>query len=176
MNVKNTIRFFLLVAALLFFRSNASLAQDGSAPAAAQTSVDRFQSLARECAIEIPWQFDLRQAGKTADQQGKPLLVYVRCVNNRNGYESAQQSIAAMDVPLRDDGYRKDLLFRACVLADRGVQSLVNDNFVPACLTYHFETHGRGKNTLDWVFPGKSGGDDFTIDPNVGAAARGSLH
>ena len=183
MNATDTIRLFLLVGAVLLMQANVSFAQDSSADSAkaqvaaaeAKTSVDRFESLARECATEIPWRFDLRQAGTTADKEGKPLLVYVRCVNNRNGYESARRSIAATDVPLLDDGYRKDLLFRACVLADRGVQSLVNDNFVPACLTYHFETHGRGKKTLDWVFAGKSGGDDFTIDPNVGAAAPGSL-
>lgn len=169
MNATETIRFFLLLTALLMMRTSASFTQDGFA------SGDQFETLARECATEIPWRFDLHEAGKTAEEQVKPLLVYVRCVNSRKGYESALGSVAAEDIPLHDDGYRKDLLFRTCVLADRNVQTLVNDDFVPLCMTYHFETHGRGKQNLDWIFAGKVSGEGFTIDSEVGAGAPGSL-
>ncbi len=145
-------------------------------PAAAQSSQDRFAALARECATEIPWLYDVHKAKATAAKQSKPVLVYVRCVNSGKGYESAQRSIAAKEVPLHDDGYRKDLLFRACVLADRTVQALINDDFVPVCMTYHFETHGRGKGNVHWSSaPGMVGGDGFVIDPDVGAVAKGSL-
>lgn len=133
----------------------------------------RIETLARECGIEIAWRFDLRQA--IADKQSKPLLVYVRCVNDRRAFDSARRSIAAGDIPMHDDGYRKDLLFRACVLADRNIQSLLTEAFVPVCMTYHFETHGRGKKNADWAFAGKSNGDGFTIDATVGDAAKGSL-
>jgi hypothetical protein len=71
MNAANTNRYLLLLAAMLLIRAIASFAQEGSAdsataqpaaPAEPQYRVDRIEALARECATEIPWRFDLRQA------------------------------------------------------------------------------------------------------------------
>lgn len=174
MNLQRTSPRWLILTGILLWQQHTGSAQENEDAARTRPQGSaRIEALARECGTEIPWRFDLQK--EIAEQKAKPLLVYVRCVNDRRGYDSARRSLAAADVPLHDDGYRKDLLFRACVLADRDVQTLLTDEFVPICMTYHFETHGRGKQNTDWTFAGKSGREGFTIDATEGDSAKGSL-
>ena len=65
--IDKTQRFLPAFASLLIWTgAEASFAQDRTVPS-------RLESLARECATEIPWRLDLGKAIGDADAQGKPL-------------------------------------------------------------------------------------------------------
>jgi hypothetical protein len=94
------------------------------------------EALARGCAADLPWLFDGDEARKRAKAERKPVLLYVRCTDDEKGLASARSSIEAADIPVREDGYAKDLLFRAGPLSSPEVRDLIARRTVPACATY----------------------------------------
>jgi len=116
---------------------------------------DPMWKLVRSAAEEIPWLFAADEARKQAAKEKRPILVYVRCVDDDEGYAAARTSLRAESIPARDDGLKKDVLFRAGPLSDPAVSDLIRSRFVPLLLTYDLGTHGVGGGS----FPGKDGGD-----------------
>jgi hypothetical protein len=109
----------------------------------------KMQELAREAAAEIPWRFDAAEAKKAAAGGDRPILVYVRCIDDDAQLAAAQKSLAAETVNFIDDGLRKDLLFRAGPLSDPDVVELVKRRFEPLLLTYDLSSHGMGPSNDD---------------------------
>jgi hypothetical protein len=97
---------------------------------------DEMASLARECAADIEWLFDGDAARKEAARSRKPVLLYVRCTDDEAHLADARTSIEARSIALLEDGYAKDLVFRASVLASPDVRELIARRTVPACATY----------------------------------------
>jgi tetratricopeptide (TPR) repeat protein len=138
---------------------------------------DEFWKLMRSCAEDIEWRFDSRDARAYAVKRGKPLLVYVRCTDNREGLASAQKTLRAEDVFHIDDGLRKDILFRAGPLSDPDIAAMVNRRFVPLLVTYLFRVHGTGRGSL-MAWSTTSGSTDtkkYEVDAKLGAKEPGSL-
>lgn len=138
---------------------------------------DKYWKLVRSCAEEIGWRFDSREARAYAAKRGKPLLVYVRCTDSREGLASAQKTLRAEEVPWRDDGLRKDILFRAGPLSDPDVAELIRRRFVPLMVTYLFAVHGTGRGSLmAWsTTAGSTDTKKFEVDAKRGAKEPGSL-
>ncbi len=116
---------------------------------------DPMWKLVRSAADEIPWLFEADAARQQAAKERRPILLYVRCVDDDEGYAAAKTSLRAESIPSRDDGLKKDVLFRAGPLSDPSVSDLVRSRFVPLLLTYDLGTHGNSGGS----FPGKDGGD-----------------
>jgi len=138
---------------------------------------DKFWKLMRSCAEDIEWRFDSRDARAYAAKRGKPLLVYVRCTDSRDGLASAQKTLRAEDVEYNDDGLRKDVLFRAGPLSDPDIAALVNRRFVPLLVTYLFAVHGTGRGSL-MAWSASAAATDkrkFEVDAKLGAKEPGSL-
>lgn len=93
-------------------------------------------ALARGCAADLPWLFDGDEARRRAKKERKPVLLYVRCTDDEKGLASAAASIEAAEIPVREDGYSKDLLFRAGPLSSPEVRDLIARRTVPVCATY----------------------------------------
>jgi len=138
---------------------------------------DEYWKLMRSCAAEIAWRFDSRDARAYAEKRGKPLLIYVRCTDSREGLASAQKTLRAEGIPGTDDGLRKDVLFRAGPLSDPSVAEMVNRRFVPLLVTYLFSVHGTGRGSLmAWsTTAGSTDTKKFEADAKVGAKEPGSL-
>jgi tetratricopeptide (TPR) repeat protein len=136
-----------------------------------------YWKLLRSCAEDIDWRFDSRDARAYAQKRGKPLLVYVRCTDDRDGLASAQKTLRAEGVPSTDDGLRKDVLFRAGPLSDPDIAALANRQFVPLLVTYLFSVHGTGRGSLmAWSTTAASTEKKkFEADIKVGAGEPGSL-
>jgi tetratricopeptide (TPR) repeat protein len=136
-----------------------------------------YWKLLRSCAEDIDWRFDSRDARAYAQKRGKPLLVYVRCTDDRDGLASAQKTLRAEGVPSTDDGLRKDVLFRAGPLSDPDIAELANRQFVPLLVTYLFSVHGTGRGSLmAWSTTAASTEKKkFEADIKVGAGEPGSL-
>ncbi|HEX6884957.1 MAG TPA: hypothetical protein VF530_16395 [Planctomycetota bacterium] len=134
------------------------------------------EALARRAASQIPWLFSGEAARARARKEAKPVLVYVRCTDDAEGLESARRSIEAVDLPLAEDGYAKDLLFRAAVLAAPEIADLVARRTVPLCVTYELAS-ARGDPDLPagWNHTPGAAGVAFRVDGAVGAAQPGSL-
>lgn len=110
--------------------------------------VSGWERLARRCADEIPWLFDAEEALASARRERRPILAYVRCIDE----DDALASGLALDldgVRLLDDGLRKDLLMRAGPLSDPEVGALIERRFVPLILTYDLSRHGMGPSADD---------------------------
>jgi hypothetical protein len=138
---------------------------------------DPYWKLVRSCAAEIDWRFDSREARAYAAKRGKPLLVYVRCTDDRDGLASAQKTLRAEAIPYLDDGLRKDVLFRAGPLSDPFIADMVNRRFVPLMVTYLFSVHGTGRGSLmAWsTTAGSTDRKKFEADSRLGAKDPGSL-
>jgi hypothetical protein len=108
---------------------------------------ESLRKLARRCAEEIPWRFD----APPRPDPDKPVLLYVRCTDDVAGLDSARESIRADRISWNDDGFRKDLLFRAGPLSDRAVAEAISRRFIAVCVTYHFDSHGKGRGGVDWT-------------------------
>ncbi|MCA9323049.1 MAG: tetratricopeptide repeat protein, partial [Planctomycetes bacterium] len=134
-----------------------------------------YQALARGLASDLPWTFNAEEALDRAKDEKRPILVYVRCTDDRGGLPSAFRDIRAEGIAFGDDGYAKDLLFRAGALTDRAVSAMITRRFVPLCLTYHLGTQGQGQALDGWRASSSSGRSKATVDRGVGAAAPGSL-
>jgi hypothetical protein len=143
-------------------------------PQAARAADPRVAALARACASELPWVFDGQLARERARAEGLPILVYVRCTDDDAGLESARTSLEAARIPLVEDGYAKDLLFRAGPLSDRDVGDLIAKSFVPVCLTYVLK-HAPQGTTLPPGWGTTGGAATFRVDLASGHAAPGSL-
>ena len=115
------------------------------------TAPSPYERLARKCASEISWVFDAAEAKRRAAAEKKPILVYIRCIDDEKAWPSAQKTLAAEDVRWTDDGLRKDVLMRAGPLSDPDVQALISKRFVPLVLTYVLSLHGN--STLSGVDP-----------------------
>jgi len=109
----------------------------------------KLQGLAREAASDVPWIFDAAQAKKAAAAEDRPILLYVRCIDDDEKLAAAQRSLAAATVDFIDDGLRKDVLMRAGPLSDPDVIELVRRRFVPLLLTYDLSKHGMGPSNDD---------------------------
>ena len=118
---------------------------------AAPPKDDASQGWARKVAGDLPWVFGADAAVTRAQAESKPVLVYVRCTDDRDGIGSARRGIEAETINFQDDGYKKDLLFRAGPLSDPDVAALVSRRFVPTCATYLLSSEGRGKTEKDWT-------------------------
>lgn len=105
-------------------------------PSGLEPDSPRLQRLVHGAAADLPWHFDLEEAGERAHELGQPLLVYVRCLDGYESFAHAQRSIALPELGLADDGYAKDVLFRAGVLSDARVAALIERRFRLACSTY----------------------------------------
>ncbi len=101
--------------------------------------------------------------------------MYVRCTDDKAGIDSARRSIRADDIGFRDDGYRKDLLFRAGPLTDRKVVDVISRRFVPVCATYHLATEGQGQVSQTWREHSVGKSVRLTRDSEIGASEAGSL-
>jgi tetratricopeptide (TPR) repeat protein len=134
------------------------------------------ETLVRGCAADLPWCFSGDQARTRAAKENKPILVYVRCTDAKAGLESARSSIEAPQIPLSDDGYAKDLLFRAGPLSSPEVRDLVARRTVPLCVTYVLgdNTYG-GAAPPGWDHTTIPGNVTFTVDHEQGGEKRGSL-
>ncbi|HEX5138373.1 MAG TPA: hypothetical protein VFY93_15460 [Planctomycetota bacterium] len=124
-------------------------------PPARKAKDDKMWKLVRSAAEEIPWLFDAAAAQARAAKEKRPILLYVRCVDDDDGYVAARTSLRAESIPARDDGLKKDVLFRAGPLSDPDVAALITGHTVPLLLTYDLGTHGVGGND----FPGPDGKD-----------------
>jgi hypothetical protein len=130
-----------------------SLAETGKPPRSSDgRSPDadvKLQALARGAAPGIPWLFDAGAAKKAAAAGDRPILLYVRCIDDDAQLAAAQQELAAASVGFIDDGLRKDVLMRAGPLSDADVVELVKRRFVPLLLTYDLSKHGMGASNDD---------------------------
>ena len=143
-------------------------------PRAGRAADPRVEALARACASELPWVFDGALALERARAENLPILAYVRCTDHDAGLESARTSLEAAQIPLLEDGYAKDLLFRAGPLSDRDVGDLIAQSFVPVCLTYVLKQAPQGTSSPPgWGTTG--GAVSYRVDPASGDAAPGSL-
>ena len=95
----------------------------------------RLEALVHDAAGELSWHFDLEAASARAQELGRPVLVYLRCLSGFEGRSSASHSIALPELELLDDGYAKDVLFRTAVLSDEDVADLIERRFVIVCST-----------------------------------------
>ncbi|MGI9516892.1 MAG: hypothetical protein ACR2NP_07610 [Pirellulaceae bacterium] len=112
----------------------------------------------RKSAEDIPWQFDLDEALEQSQETGKPILVYVRSVEARDeGLVSAQSSLQASGVWAMDDGFQKDVMFRAGPLSEPHVSALIQRRFVPVILTYQFPRDRKSE-----IVPTVTGDDAIT--------------
>ncbi|MFI5403114.1 MAG: tol-pal system YbgF family protein, partial [Planctomycetota bacterium] len=116
---------------------------------------DPMWKIVRSAADGIPWLFDAAEARKRARDEKRPILLYVRCVDDADGYASARTTLRAEKIGSNDDGLKKDVLFRAGPLSDPDVGELIRRRFVPLLLTYHLGVHGVGGGSL----PGEEGAD-----------------
>ena len=87
--------------------------------------------IARSAVEEIPWVFDAAEAKKRSGEEKRPILLYVRCVDEEENIESAQSSLRAEKISSFDDGLKKDLLFRTGPLSDPAVSELIRRRYVP---------------------------------------------
>jgi hypothetical protein len=107
-------------------------------PPPASPPVDsEAERLARECAADLPWLFDGDAARERAAKERKPVLLYVRCTDEEKSFGDAETSIEAAGIPIQEDGYAKDLLFRAGPLSTPEIRDLVARRTVPVCVTYN---------------------------------------
>ncbi len=120
-------------------------------PGAPGKTESRLQELMRGSTENISWCFDAEKARNRARKEGKPILLYVRCTDDGKGYASALESIRAPDITWRDNGFKKDLLFRVGPLSYREMEELIERRFVPLCLTYKLSSHGQGNPDLEGI-------------------------
>lgn len=139
-------------------------------------ALDRsLPSIARRCAEEIPWLFQVSRAKERSARTGKPILLYVRNVEWTAEFFAARDSLAAPSVPWDSDGLRKDVLFRAGPLSDPCISSLIQRRFVPVCVTYDFSSHGAGMiECAEWR-RGSEGSAEYRVDHKIGRDGSGSL-
>ncbi len=146
-----------------------------STPGAGPASSPKFEDLARGCAADLPWVFDGAEALARARAEQKPVLCYVRCTDDREHFEALQGSIRADSVSFQDDGYAKDVLFRAGPLSEPEIRSLVERRFVPLALAYILGDHTYGQDLPPhWGTTGEREGLLFTGSAE-GHARSGSL-
>ncbi|MCB9915994.1 MAG: hypothetical protein H6828_12765 [Planctomycetes bacterium] len=110
-----------------------------TAPAVASTGLEpelgRLEALVHAAATELPWRFDEEAARLEANALGKPLVVYVRQIGDPLGRARGQGRLALPEVSLDDDGYARDVLFRAAVLSQEDVAALLARRCVPCVRT-----------------------------------------
>lgn len=134
-----------------------------------------WESLARKSASELPWLFDSKAARERAAREGKPILVYLRCTDDLVGLASMQATLEGRDASLMDDGYAKDLLFRAGPLSVPEVGALIFEHFVPVCLTYDLDASVDSADTPPaWRAYGYGGGR-LWASPEDGNSTSGYL-
>jgi hypothetical protein len=135
-----------------------------------------LEKLARGCAADLPWCFSGDEARARAAKEDRPILVYVRCTDAKAGLASARSSIEAADIPLLDDGYAKDLLFRAGPMSCPEVRDLIARRTVPLCATYVLgdNTYG-GDSPPGWGHTALPGDVSFAVDHDLGGAKKGAL-
>ena len=143
-------------------------------PPAARDS--RYATLARGAAADLPWRFDAATALDDARRDGRPLLLYVRCTDDTDHLRSAETTVEAAELRLTDDGYAKDLVFRAGVLSEPAIHALISRRFVPVIETYvlHKATHGAGSLVAPWTVGGTDRDAAFVVDDD-GDRADGAL-
>lgn len=135
-----------------------------------------MEKLARGCAADLPWCFGGDEARARATKESKPILVYVRCTDAKDGLASARSSIEAAEIPLSDDGYAKDLLFRAGPLSSPEVRDLVARRTVPMCATYVLGEATYGADSpAGWGHTAMPGAVSFTLDRDQGKSTKGAL-
>lgn len=135
----------------------------------------RWEALARKAASEIPWLFDGKAARERAAREGKPILVYLRSTDDWAGLASMQTTLEGRDTSLMDNGYAKDLLFRAGPLSEPEVSALLTERFVPVCLTYHLGASSSSTDTPPgWSVSGMEGAR-LWASANEGGRAPGCL-
>lgn len=133
-----------------------------------------MERMVRGAAREIPWRFDLRKALEEARSVKRPVLVYLRCHDRPWKKAVDVASVEAPGIPFSDDGYKKDVLFRAGPLSDPSVAYLASHGFIPACVTYRLAGLGDGRMRWTWT-PFARTGLQCWLDADVGSAAPGSL-
>lgn len=135
----------------------------------------RMQALARGAAGGLPWRFDVEEARAAAQREGRPLLVYVRCIDDDAQLAAAQRDLAMAGVGFHDDGLRKDVLFRAGPLSDPEVAALVATRFVPLVVTYDLSKHGMGPSADDPLAPLKLRAHELVTPALVVLEPRGDV-
>jgi len=98
---------------------------------------DDMDALARGCASDLPWLFDGDLARKQARSSNRPVLVYVRCTDDKDHLDEARSTLEAKSIAIREDGYAKDLMFRAGPLSCPEIADLVARRTIPLCVTYN---------------------------------------
>ncbi len=143
---------------------------------AVPASSSRYEDLVRGCAADLPWVFGAEPALARARAEGKPILCYVRCTDDREHFESMRTSIRAEDVRFQEDGHAKDVLFRAGPLSEPEVRGLICRRFVPVCLSYILGDNTYGADLPpDWETTGERDGLLFEGSALEGHARPGSL-
>ncbi|MCC7010962.1 MAG: tetratricopeptide repeat protein [Planctomycetes bacterium] len=97
---------------------------------------DELATLARGCAADLPWLFDGERALEAARSAKRPLLLYVRCTDDTEHLQDARTTLEAKSIRLQEDGYAKDLVFRAGPLSSPEVRDLIARRTIPVCATY----------------------------------------
>jgi hypothetical protein len=134
------------------------------------------EKLARGCVADLPWCFTGEQARARAAKESKPVLIYVRCTDSKGGVPSARKSIEAADIPMQDDGYVKDLLFRAGPLSNPDIRDLIARRTVALCATYLLSESTRPSDLPPyWEHSAPVEGVRFSVDKREGSTKPGSL-
>jgi hypothetical protein len=135
-----------------------------------------LEALARGAAADLPWEFDAARARERAAKEKRPVLVYVRCTDQADGLASARATIEAEAIALREDGYAKDLLFRAGPLSSPEVRDLIARRTVPLCVTYVLsESTYAGDGPAGWSHTPGAESVRFSLDAEEGGARAGAL-
>lgn len=100
-----------------------------------ELDVGRLEQWAHGAAQGLDWHFDLDEARRLSLESGRPLVVYQRELSGFTGLAAARGALALPEVSLDDDGYARDVLFRAAVLGDPCVSGLLTERFVLCSLT-----------------------------------------
>ncbi len=141
---------------LLALASPSTFSSSGLEPDAPQ-----LEELVHGAASELPWSFDLEQASAQARDLGRPVLLYVRSLQGFEGRSEARHSIALPEVPLTDDGYAKDVLFRCAVLSDECVAGLIERRYTPVCVTEVLSLEPTGQPTTPALVVLSPAGDEL---------------
>jgi hypothetical protein len=146
------------------------------APKRRRVKDDPLWKLVRSAAEGIPWLFDPDAARDRAAKERRPLLLYVRCVDDSDALASAQTTLRAEAVAWTDDGLKKDVLFRVGPLSDPAVADVIARRYVPLLLTYHLGTHGNtGGDLSPWSHTAGGPAATLAMDREEGAKQKGAL-
>lgn len=147
-----------------------------SADAAPRRNDPVLEALARGAADNVEWVFDGARAREIAAKEDKPVLLYVRCTDAKGGVEALGEALDAPAISMGEDGFAKDVLFRAGPLSTPRIADFIGEHFVPAIACYDLGgSAGRSLSPPGWMASGDLKDAKLVALEGFGAASPGCL-